>query len=138
METAGITLSKLLSQAGIQPQLAQGSLEGVQVWGLCADSRQVQPGDLFLGMPGSRVDGGSFVAQALAAGAVAALISQEAWESVSGEAGWGSQPVLVLPRASLNRAVAQVAAAFYGFPARQLTLVGVTGTNGKNHHHPSH
>ncbi|MGY3029346.1 UDP-N-acetylmuramoyl-L-alanyl-D-glutamate--2,6-diaminopimelate ligase [Thermostichus sp. MS-CIW-34] len=131
METAGITLSKLLSQAGIQPQLAQGSLEGVQVWGLCADSRQVQPGDLFLGMPGSRVDGGSFVAQALAAGAVAALISQEAWESVSGEAGWGSQPVLVLPRASLNRAVAQVAAAFYGFPARQLTLVGVTGTNGK-------
>lgn len=131
METAGITLSKLLHQAGIQPQLAQGSLEGVQVWGLCADSRQVQPGDLFLGMPGSRVDGGSFVAQALAAGAVAALISQEAWESVSGEAGWGSQPVLVLPRASLNRAVAQVAAAFYGFPARQLTLVGVTGTNGK-------
>jgi UDP-N-acetylmuramoylalanyl-D-glutamate--2,6-diaminopimelate ligase (EC 6.3.2.13) len=83
METAGITLSKLLHQAGIQPQLAQGSLEGVQVWGLCADSRQVQPGDLFLGMPGSRVDGGSFVAQALAAGAVAALISQEAWESVS-------------------------------------------------------
>ncbi|MGY2838559.1 UDP-N-acetylmuramoyl-L-alanyl-D-glutamate--2,6-diaminopimelate ligase [Thermostichus sp. MS-CIW-41] len=131
METAGITLSKLLHQAGIQPQLAQGSLEGVQVWGLCADSRQVQPGDLFLGMPGSRVDGGSFVAQALAAGAVAALISQEAWESVSGEAGWGSQPVLVLPRVGLNKAVAQVAAAFYGFPARQLTLVGVTGTNGK-------
>ncbi|MGY2802837.1 UDP-N-acetylmuramoyl-L-alanyl-D-glutamate--2,6-diaminopimelate ligase [Thermostichus sp. MS-CIW-37] len=131
METAGITLSKLLHQAGIQPRLAQGSLEGVQVWGLCADSRQVQAGDLFLGMPGSRVDGGCFVAQALAAGAVAALISQEAWESLSSQELLLQQPILLMPREALPKAVAQVAAAFYGFPARQLTLVGVTGTNGK-------
>lgn len=139
METAGIvgvsgaepSLGQLLNQAGIQPQVVQGSLEGVQVRGLCADSRQVQAGDLFLGMPGSRVDGGEFVREALTRGAVAALIAQEAWEKVSGEAGGGSQPILVLPRSGINRALAQVAAAFYGFPARQLTLVGVTGTNGK-------
>ena len=124
-------LSQLLEQAGIQPQVVQGSLEGVWVKGLCADSRQVQAGDLFLGMLGSRVDGGEFVGEALTRGAVAALLSREAWKKVSGEAEWGSQPLLVLPRVGLNKAVAQVAAAFYGFPARQLTLVGVTGTNGK-------
>jgi UDP-N-acetylmuramoyl-L-alanyl-D-glutamate--2,6-diaminopimelate ligase len=124
-------LSQLLEQAGIQPQVVQGSLEGVWVKGLCADSRQVQAGDLFLGMLGSRVDGSEFVGEALTRGAVAALLSQEAWKKVSGEAEWGSQPLLVLPRVGLNKAVAQVAAAFYGFPARQLTLVGVTGTNGK-------
>jgi UDP-N-acetylmuramoyl-L-alanyl-D-glutamate--2,6-diaminopimelate ligase len=125
------SLGQLLEQAGIQPQVVQGSLEGVWVKGLCADSRQVQAGDLFLGMLGSRVDGGEFVREALTRGAVAALLSQEAWKKVSGEAEWGSQPLLVLPRVGLNKAVAQVAAAFYGFPARQLTLVGVTGTNGK-------
>ncbi|MFS8893432.1 UDP-N-acetylmuramoyl-L-alanyl-D-glutamate--2,6-diaminopimelate ligase [Synechococcus sp. O70.1] len=125
------SLGQLLEQAGIQPQLVQGSLEGVWVKGLCADSRQVQAGDLFLGMLGSRVDGGEFVGEALTRGAVAALLSQEAWKKVSGEAEWGSQPLLVLPRVGLNKAVAQVAAAFYGFPARQLILVGVTGTNGK-------
>jgi UDP-N-acetylmuramoyl-L-alanyl-D-glutamate--2,6-diaminopimelate ligase len=124
-------LSQLLEQAGIQPQVVQGSLEGVWVKGLCADSRQVQAGDLFLGMLGSRVDGSEFVGEALTRGAVAALLSREAWKKVSGEAEWGSQPLLVLPRVGLNKAVAQVAAAFYGFPARQLTLVGVTGTNGK-------
>ncbi|MFS8810383.1 UDP-N-acetylmuramoyl-L-alanyl-D-glutamate--2,6-diaminopimelate ligase [Synechococcus sp. R65.1] len=124
-------LSQLLEQAGIQPQVVQGSLEGVWVKGLCADSRQVQAGDLFLGMLGSRVDGSEFVGEALTRGAVAALLSQEAWKKVSGEAEWGSQPLLVLPRVGLNKAVAQVAAAFYGFPARQLILVGVTGTNGK-------
>jgi UDP-N-acetylmuramoyl-L-alanyl-D-glutamate--2,6-diaminopimelate ligase len=125
------SLGQLLEQAGIQPQLVQGSLEGVWVKGLCADSRQVQAGDLFLGMLGSRVDGSEFVREALTRGAVAALLSQEAWKKVSGEAEWGSQPLLVLPRVGLNKAVAQVAAAFYGFPARQLILVGVTGTNGK-------
>jgi UDP-N-acetylmuramoyl-L-alanyl-D-glutamate--2,6-diaminopimelate ligase len=125
------SLGQLLEQAGIQPQVVQGSLEGVWVKGLCADSRQVQAGDLFLGMLGSRVDGGEFVGEALTRGAVAALLSQEAWKKVSGEAEWGSQPLLLLPRVGLNKAVAQVAAAFYGFPARQLILVGVTGTNGK-------
>jgi UDP-N-acetylmuramoylalanyl-D-glutamate--2,6-diaminopimelate ligase (EC 6.3.2.13) len=108
-------LSQLLEQAGIQPQVVQGSLEGVWVKGLCADSRQVQAGDLFLGMLGSRVDGGEFVGEALTRGAVAALLSREAWKKVSGEAEWGSQPLLVLPRVGLNKAVAQVAAAFYGF-----------------------
>ncbi len=123
-------LRQLLDQAGIQPELAQGSLEGVQVRGLCSDSRQVQAGDLFLGVPGARVDGGRFVGEALAAGAGAALISQEVWESLSSQVSF-LQPILLLPSGLLSKAIAQVAAAFYGFPARHLTLVGVTGTNGK-------
>ncbi len=132
-------LRQLLDQAGIQPELAQGSLRDVQVRRLCSDSRQVQAGDLFLGVPGLRVDGGRFVGEALAAGAGAALISQEVWESLSSQeflsqqpfAQAGRRPILLLPSALLSKAIAQVAAAFYGFPARHLTLVGVTGTNGK-------
>ena len=84
MGNDAIDLCQLLEQAGIRPQVAQGSLERVWVKGLCADSRQVQAGELFLGMPGSRVDGGEFVRAALTGGAVAALISQEAWKKVGG------------------------------------------------------
>lgn len=125
-------LKDLCHQAGIQPQLAWGSLDGIRVKGLCTDSRQVQAGDLFFGLVGTQVDGGQFAPAALQAGAIAALISQEAWAGLGPEPFQGfSAPILLLPAAELARAVAQVAAAFYGFPSRHLTLVGVTGTNGK-------
>ncbi|MEN9224928.1 MAG: UDP-N-acetylmuramoyl-L-alanyl-D-glutamate--2,6-diaminopimelate ligase [Thermostichus sp. DRC_bins_24] len=130
MEAVGIDLQDLFKQAGFQPELAQGSLPGVRVQGLCTDSRQVKAGDLFLGVPGTQVDGGRFVGDALAAGAGAALISREAWGTLSFQKSL-SQPILLLPSAVLSKAIAQVAAAFYGFPGRHLSLVGVTGTNGK-------
>ncbi|MEN9203410.1 MAG: UDP-N-acetylmuramoyl-L-alanyl-D-glutamate--2,6-diaminopimelate ligase [Thermostichus sp. DG_1_6_bins_120] len=125
-----VDLQDLLQRAGIQPHLAQGSLEGVRVRGLCADSRQVRAGDLFLGVPGTRVDGGQFIGEALAAGAVVALMSQETWETLALQGSY-SQPILLLPAEGIPRGIAQLAAAFYGFPARHLSLVGVTGTNGK-------
>ncbi|MCJ2542088.1 UDP-N-acetylmuramoyl-L-alanyl-D-glutamate--2,6-diaminopimelate ligase [Thermostichus vulcanus] len=140
MEAVSIDLQNLFKQAGIQPHLAQGSLNGVRVRGLCTDSRQVKAGDLFFGVLGTQVDGGRFVHAALQAGAGAALISQEAWASVGSEslqvfsapiATAGRSPIFLLPAAALSQGIAQVAAAFYGFPARHLTLVGVTGTNGK-------
>lgn len=96
----------------------------VDVTGLTTNSWACQPGSLFIGMPGTRVDGGNFWPSAIASGAVAALVSQQAKLPDSDEA-------CVIPVGDMRRACAEVAATFYGYPAHQLKLVGVTGTNGK-------
>lgn len=101
-----------------------------EVKGLCTNSHACQPGDLFIGMPGTRVDGGEFWPSAVAAGAIAALISPQALaqKPLSEE----TQPApLVISLEDMVTACAEVAAAFYNYPGQQLKLVGVTGTNGK-------
>jgi UDP-N-acetylmuramoyl-L-alanyl-D-glutamate--2,6-diaminopimelate ligase len=99
-----------------------------EVKGLCTNSHACQPGELFLGMPGTRVDGGEFWLSAVAAGAAAALVSPSALQLRP----LSQQPsACVLTATDMAVACAEIAAAFYGYPARQLKLVGVTGTNGK-------
>jgi UDP-N-acetylmuramoyl-L-alanyl-D-glutamate--2,6-diaminopimelate ligase len=77
-------------------------------------------------MPGTRVDGGEFWQSALEAGAIAALISPSAAGKFP-----PSADVCVIPVSDMVTACAEVATAFYGNPAQQLKMVGVTGTNGK-------
>lgn len=96
----------------------------LDVTGLTTNSWACQPGSLFIGMPGTRVDGGNFWPSAIAAGAVAALVSQQVKLPNSDEA-------CVIPVSDMCRACAEVATTFYGYPAQELKLVGVTGTNGK-------
>ena len=96
-----------------------------EVEGLTTNSHACQPGDLFIGMPGTRVDGGEFWESAIKSGAVAALVSAQAAKLA------GHMDACVIPAADMTQACAQVAAAFYGYPAQKLNLVGVTGTNGK-------
>jgi UDP-N-acetylmuramoyl-L-alanyl-D-glutamate--2,6-diaminopimelate ligase len=86
------------------------------------DSRKVESGSLFVALRGQRVDGLQFVSQALARGA-AAIVS-EAEPPAGEEAAW-----VVVPDA--RRALAALATVFYGDPSREMTVVGVTGTNGK-------
>jgi UDP-N-acetylmuramoyl-L-alanyl-D-glutamate--2,6-diaminopimelate ligase len=100
-----------------------------EVKGLATNSHTCQPGDLFIGMPGTRVDGGDFWAGAIAAGAIAAVVSPQAAEKVRKEQG-AVMPCLITAN-DMVQVSAQLAAAFYGHPAQQLKLVGVTGTNGK-------
>ncbi|HEY9879980.1 MAG TPA: UDP-N-acetylmuramoyl-L-alanyl-D-glutamate--2,6-diaminopimelate ligase [Leptolyngbyaceae cyanobacterium] len=99
-----------------------------EVKGLCTNSHACQAGDVFIGMPGTRVDGGEFWPSAIAAGAIAALVSSQALQArpVAAE-----ETACVIPMTDLAIACAEVAAAFYGYPARRMKLVGVTGTNGK-------
>jgi UDP-N-acetylmuramoyl-L-alanyl-D-glutamate--2,6-diaminopimelate ligase len=103
-----------------------------EVTGICTNSHACKPGDLFIGMPGTRVDGGEFWDSAIASGAIAALISPQAAEKhppvSKGEQG---ERACVISALDLTVACAEAAAAFYDYPARQLKLVGVTGTNGK-------
>jgi UDP-N-acetylmuramoyl-L-alanyl-D-glutamate--2,6-diaminopimelate ligase len=92
----------------------------VEITGLAYDSRAVRPGDLFFCVGGFRTDGHEFAPQAVQAGA-AALVVERAL-------GVGVPEVRV---ESARAAMAPLAARFYGDPARELRVVGVTGTNGK-------
>ena len=104
------------------------SLPNAEIAAISCDSRRIGTGSLFVGLPGSQVDGGRFWPQALAAGAVCALISEEAAREQPPQA---SDPVLVLPRQQLPRLAGELAAAFWQHPSQRFDLFGVTGTNGK-------
>jgi len=117
------------------------SLEGehpaldAEVKGLSTNSHACESGDLFLGMPGTRVDGGDFWQSAIGSGAVAAIISTQAAQKIPpqpprSKEGLGEVP-FVIAAADMAQVCGQIAAAFYGNPASKLKLVGVTGTNGK-------
>jgi UDP-N-acetylmuramoyl-L-alanyl-D-glutamate--2,6-diaminopimelate ligase len=97
-----------------------------EVKGLSTNSWACQPGNLFIGMPGTRVDGGSFWSDAIEAGAIAALVSTQVEAPVT-----SSATALVIPMTDMAEACAAIATAFYDSPSRKLKTVGVTGTNGK-------
>ena len=102
------------------------TLEDVEVRGLKTNSHACRVGDLFIGMPGTRVDGGEFWQSAIASGAVAAIVSPEAAQKNP-----PTNQAVVISASNITQACAQIASAFYGYPGRKLKLVGVTGTNGK-------
>jgi len=94
----------------------------LDISGLTADSRKVEPGFLFAALPGVKFDGAAFIGDALARGAAAVLVSS----AHSIEANWGVPVVQVNnPRSML----AHMAARFYR--RQPATIVAVTGTNGK-------
>lgn len=96
------------------------------VTGIGIDSRRVQPGDLYVALPGRNVHGAEFSRDVLAAGAVAILTDEEGRQPAAAT----GLPVLVVPdpRAVLGR----VAAWVYGRPADSIMIIGVTGTSGKS------
>ncbi len=93
----------------------------VEVTGMAYHSREVKEGYLFAAMRGLRADGKQFIPEALSRGARSFLV-EEAAEGI------GATQVVV-PRA--REALAQVASFFFGDPSLSLTVVGITGTNGK-------
>src|SRR5580704_3553254 len=95
------------------------------VRGVTLDSRGVQPGDLYVALPGARVHGAAFCPEAVAAGAVAILTDSDG----RSRAAASGVPVFVVadPRARLG----EVACWVYGNPSSRLRLIGVTGTSGK-------
>lgn len=113
-----VSFQQLLS--GVAVEDAQGLV--TPVTGICYDSRQVQPGFVFICVPGYRTDGHAYMGDAARRGATALIVSQKvmlpaglAWARVT-DTRW---------------ALAATAANWYGHPSRSLNLFGVTGTNGK-------
>ncbi|MCS6812128.1 MAG: UDP-N-acetylmuramoyl-L-alanyl-D-glutamate--2,6-diaminopimelate ligase [Cyanobacteria bacterium] len=97
----------------------------LEVTGVATNSQACQPGNLFVGMPGTRVDGGEFWQSAIAQGAIAAVVSRHTIISPS------DTEACIIRVENVPQACALLAAAFYNYPAQALSLVGVTGTNGK-------
>ncbi len=93
------------------------------VAGIAYDSRLVKPGELFVALPGFHTDGAAFIPDALRRGA-AAVVTQDPSTPASEEVPWVLVP-------ETRRCLTDLSAAFYGYPARRLRVVGVTGTDGK-------
>ena len=98
-----------------------GNGAAVSITGVSDDSRQIKPGDVFVATRGRQVDGHSFATAAVQAGAVL----------VVGERAVDELPVPQLVVADAVVALAQISAKVAGHPAEALTMVGITGTNGK-------
>ncbi|GAA2479981.1 UDP-N-acetylmuramoyl-L-alanyl-D-glutamate--2,6-diaminopimelate ligase [Terrabacter carboxydivorans] len=96
----------------------------VVVTGITLDSRAVLPGDLYAALPGFNVHGARFAADAVAAGAVAVLTDEAGLDALP-----PTVPVVVADEP--RRVLGAVAAEVYGHPSEGLTMIGITGTNGK-------
>jgi len=94
-----------------------------EIRGVAYDSRKVEPGEMFVAIPGLKQDGRRYVEDALARGAVAVVL--EGSDQLEGRS---VGRVLV---SSSREALARLADAYFGHPSGALTVVGITGTNGK-------
>ncbi len=106
---------------------AANSLEGCPITSITSDSRTVIPGSLFVALPGAESDGHNFLENAIHNGCAAVLCA--AGRLSSGQ--FQDWRVAVVETADTYNAYAAVAANYFDRPAEKLTLVGVTGTNGK-------
>jgi UDP-N-acetylmuramoyl-L-alanyl-D-glutamate--2,6-diaminopimelate ligase len=117
-------LTGLGSVLGI-PLAGDSELESVRVSGVTLDSRSVNPGDLYVALPGTRVHGAAFCDDAVAAGAVAVLTDGDG-KSRAAAAG---VPVFVV--ADVRARLGEVSCWVYGDASAKFGLIGVTGTSGK-------
>lgn len=105
----------------------RSDLPSIVISGLQLDSRMVSEGDLFFALPGAHVDGRSFIDAAIAQGAVAVLVDQQ-YEDNSIKK-YNHVPLISVDH--LNEKVSEIAARFFQQPSDHLSVIGVTGTNGK-------
>ena len=113
-------LGSLLSAAGINATLLETEAASIEVARVSHDSRSVQSGDLFCCVPGASHDGHDFASEAVRCGA-SVLVCERPLGLTT--------PTVIVP--SVREAMPLLAAAIHGWPSRHLSLVGVTGTNGK-------
>ncbi len=101
--------------------ILEGKPADIPISAITADSREARPGALFVAMTGGTTDGHRYIGDAIQRGAAAVV-------------GETPQPPLGVPYLRVEnarRSLAYLAAAFYGYPARRLRMIGVTGTDGK-------
>jgi UDP-N-acetylmuramoyl-L-alanyl-D-glutamate--2,6-diaminopimelate ligase len=103
-----------------------GDPSGVEVAGISHDSRRVVPGDLFCCVPGLLSDGHRFASEAVERGAIGLICEHFIPELLDRDVAQAR-----IAAGTMRPVMAHLAAAFYGYPARDLLMIGVTGTNGK-------
>lgn len=119
-----LRLSELVRAGGDAVLVGQGD---PRVTGVAHDSRSVRPGDLFAALPGARRHGAACAAEAVSAGAVAVLTDAAGARLLDGAGVRVPRLIVEDPAVVLG----PVAAAVHGDPGAGLSLIGVTGTNGK-------
>ncbi len=115
-------LSKLLEVECELPPFLERKLNGIEL-----DSRCIKQGNLFLAYKGASTDGRTFITSAIKNGAVAVLAEADYQYQNAQEI----DSVPIIPIKDLALKISQVAARFYGYPARSMQMIGITGTNGK-------
>jgi UDP-N-acetylmuramoyl-L-alanyl-D-glutamate--2,6-diaminopimelate ligase len=111
----------------IQPLAVSGETDGRGVSCVVFDSRKVVPGCLFVAVKGTQVDGHDYVAKAIELGATSVVVEQ----GFLGAAAGAGEGVCLLTVNNAAVALAEIAAEYHNNPSKDMTLVGVTGTNGK-------
>ena len=119
--TPAVDLADWLS--GLTDVERHGDLD-TAVTGISLSTARIRPGDVYAALPGTRAHGADFTEQAVAAGAVVVLTDPTGLERLP-----GGVPALVVPEP--RRVLGRLAARIYGNPAADLTVIGVTGTQGK-------
>jgi len=114
-----------MTQVLNQPQAVADWLRERVTGSLQCDSRRVAAGDAFVAWPGAATDGRRYVAAALQAGAVAALVEHEGVEAF----GFSDARILAVP--GLKQLAGPIASAYHRDPTAKLDVVALTGTNGK-------
>ncbi len=99
-------------------------LEAIEFSSIAFDSRKVSPGSLFVAIQGGEQDGHLFLKEAVQRGATAVMVQQ-------GASWGGALPVPVVRVPNTRLALARMASHYYQSPSSELTLFGITGTNGK-------
>jgi UDP-N-acetylmuramoyl-L-alanyl-D-glutamate--2,6-diaminopimelate ligase len=120
-----ISLSELFKDIAIAPDL------DCKIQGMSADSRLTVPGDLFVAMKGESYDGRHYISEAIAQGAAAVVYEAEPQDPTLPVTTAGERRVPLIGIVNLSNQIGFIAADFYDHPARQMALVGITGTNGK-------
>ena len=118
-----LKLTKVAGAVSATCELSEAELSKIEISGLTHNDSQVEPGDLFIAIPGANRHGAEFAMSAVSKGAVAILTDSAGAAYVQGI------PVLVV--ADPRRVAGNIAALFYNEPMRDLSSIGITGTNGK-------
>lgn len=118
-----LNLQKVKGAATASSDLTDAELANIEITGVTHSDSDVEPGDLFIAMPGANHHGAEFAASAIRKGAIAVLTDQKGAALVNGV------PVLVVNNPRKSAGV--IAALLYNEPMRDLASVGITGTNGK-------
>nr|GMD99885.1 UDP-N-acetylmuramoyl-L-alanyl-D-glutamate--2,6-diaminopimelate ligase MurE homolog, chloroplastic [Ipomoea batatas] len=119
-----MTLAELLDESRVVPISVYGDLE-VEIRGIQHDSRLVESGDLFVCCVGRKTDGHLYLSEADKRGAVAVVASKE----IDIEETLGCKALVIVE--DTNVVLAVLAASFYRHPSKSMSVIGITGTNGK-------
>jgi UDP-N-acetylmuramoyl-L-alanyl-D-glutamate--2,6-diaminopimelate ligase len=121
-------LSELMDRAGIGEVTGEYDPEITDV---CQDSREAVPGSLFVAVKGTLVDGHDYIGKAIEQGAVAVVCEHPVAvaHASATDRDHTEPPFFIVPDSA--EALGRIASAWYGKPSNRMTVVGVTGTNGK-------